>query len=83
MIKYVYSLLDTKAKLWSNPFYQLSDVLAMRDLSRAVNHSESELFHNPEDFLLYCLGQFDDEMGNLTCGVPTLITNAAELKKPE
>lgn len=63
MTKFMYSLYDLKAKLYSNPFYQLSDVLAMRDLARAVNAADSEIAANPEDFVLFVVARFDDETG--------------------
>lgn len=64
MIKKVFSVFDSKAKLFSTPFYSHNDKTAQRDFARAVNDSNSDLSKFSEDYSLMELGEFDDENGS-------------------
>lgn len=64
MIKKVFSVYDSKAKLFSTPFYSHNDQTAERDFARAVNDPNTDLYKFSEDYSLMELGQFDDETGS-------------------
>lgn len=61
MIKYMFSVYDTKARNYSNPFTAINQQVAIRDFTQAVNESSSQLNKFPDDFKLIEVGEFDDE----------------------
>jgi len=62
MLKYVYSIYDSKARTYSNPFITVHPDVAVRDFTRAVNDPQLDLFKFSGDFTLVQLGTFDDEI---------------------
>jgi len=77
----IFSIYDTKSKLYSRPFYSVEDADAVRSASRAVNDPASDFFHFPEDFVLFKLGAFDDVSGVITPCVPESFGSLVLLKK--
>lgn len=82
----VYSVFDAKAAVFDRPFYEQSDGSAVRAFSDAVNDSRMTVnnvpnmfFKHPEDYSLFCLGEFDSDTGVLIGEVPPkcLVTAAA------
>lgn len=63
MLKKIFSVYDSKAKLFSTPFYSHNDKTAQRDFARAVNDPQSELSKFSEDYSLMELGEFEDDTG--------------------
>lgn len=64
MIVQAYSLFDSKAKLFSQPFFALNDAVAKR-MCHASAQGDSALAKNPEDYSLFHIGEFDDDKGLL------------------
>lgn len=62
----VFSIYDNKAKCFSRPFYSATVAVALRDFSTACKDSQSQLSKHPEDFTLFHVGHFDDEVGTFT-----------------
>lgn len=60
----VYSIFDVKAGVFNTPFFQVNDQVAKRAFSDLVNDPQSMLFKHPEDFTLWRLGEFDDQLGD-------------------
>lgn len=77
MIQCIYFIKDAKSGAFAPPFFQPRDEAAMRAFSDAVLDGESLLRRHPEDFALYNLGEFDDNLG-LVAGVeqPKLLVTA-------
>mgnify|MGYP000426986884 CR=1 FL=1 len=63
MQKKVYSIHDTKAEAFIQPFFAPTDGLALRMFEDNVNNKDSQLNMHPEDFNLYQVGQWDDNKG--------------------
>ncbi|AXH77822.1 MAG: nonstructural protein [Microviridae sp.] len=61
MNKFLYSVYDSKAKAYSNPFTSVNQQIAIRDFTQAVRDENSQLNKFPEDFTLVELAEFDDE----------------------
>lgn len=77
MIKVVCSVFDSKAGLYSNPFYSVNSAVAKRDFFAGCADPNSGLNRNPEDYALYQVAHFDDESGQFTPIVPpSFIANA-------
>lgn len=81
----MYAIHDTTAKSWAAPFFQRTDVAAIRAMAAAVNTEDrnNQLFTNPEDFNLYHVGTFNEETGTVSADsdMPKLIVNGIKLKK--
>lgn len=80
MTKYMYVIFDSKARLFSNPFYTVSDIVALRDFKRAANDKNSDIYHSPDDYELHLLGQFNDETGEITLVPRQYIQTASFLR---
>lgn len=59
-----YSVRDVVSNTYGRPFFSQNDATAVRSLAMEVNNSsfESVLHTNPDDFELYLIGEFDDEL---------------------
>ena len=66
MIYKIFSVYDSKAQIYTNPFYQHNQQMAMRTFSDAINHPEHQFARNPEDYTLFEVGVFDDEHCEIT-----------------
>jgi hypothetical protein len=71
MKKVICSVFDVKALVYSDPFFSTNIMTATRDFSYAANDATTSIGRNPEDFSLYCLGDFDD-----STAIVTLLPNA-------
>lgn len=65
MINEIYAVYDRGTEAYRQPFFALKLGQAMRIFSNAVNDAGTELHANPEDFVLYKVGEFDSESGLL------------------
>lgn len=61
MIKFLYSVYDSKARAYGNPFVSVRQEMAVRDFTAAVRDPSTQLNKFPEDFTLVEIGEFDDE----------------------
>lgn len=77
MIKFVCSVYDVKATLFSNPYYSVNVAVAIRDFNQGCLDPSSALSRNPEDFSLYQVATFDDESGQFTPTNPPIFLSAA------
>lgn len=60
-----YSIFDKKAGTYSNPMFLVSDGVARRSLLDALDDPKTLIHAHPEDFELYCVGEFDEVTGSL------------------
>lgn len=65
MISLAYSVFDTKSLQYHLPFFQPTDGAAVRLLSDIVNDPNTSVGRHPADFILYCIGHYDDGLGGL------------------
>lgn len=63
MIKNLYSVYDSKAKTFCNPFVSQNDQTALRDFAYAANDVSTPIGQHPTDYSLFRLASFDDESG--------------------
>lgn len=61
-MKLVCSVYDTKAKLWSVPFFSHSSVVAVRDF-QAATRGGGGIAQFPADYELYAMGKWDETTG--------------------
>lgn len=82
MNKYIFVVYDNKSELYSSPFFSVRKESAVRDFQRAAQSPESEIYHTPADYDLYCLGTYEDETAEIkTFPKREFITNAYVLVK--
>lgn len=71
MIQKVFGVRDTKALAFLQPFFSVSVPAAVRAFGDAINENpNSPLGKHPEDYILYELGDFDDNSGELIACIP-------------
>ena len=61
----LYSIRDAKTKAFSTPFFQQNDETALRMFRDELHgaNGPSMLSKHPEDFDLYCVGDWNDTSG--------------------
>jgi len=80
----IFTVYDTKAAIYGQPFYAVTDGIALRMFSDAVNNNspDNALNRYPEDFTLYYIGEFDDATGSVTGNLnPILVANGTVVKQ--
>lgn len=60
MLLKVFTVYDSKAEAYLQPFYGKSRGEALRSFIEAANDKQSNIGKYPEDFTLFDLGEFDD-----------------------
>ncbi|WNK13651.1 MAG: nonstructural protein [Microvirus sp.] len=70
MQKSIYTILDSKAGIFCNPFISINDQTALRDFLRACTDPSVDFSYFPADYTLFHIGFFDEVLG-------TLMPNAA------
>ncbi|QXP44291.1 MAG: nonstructural protein [Arizlama microvirus] len=63
MVIKVFSIFDVKAKVYSNPFFMPHSGQAMRAFGDLVRDEKTEVNRHPEDYSLYQVGEYDDNVG--------------------
>lgn len=65
MTSKVFTVYDSKADLWLNPFCMRSRGEALRSWAAVVNDEQSQFCKFPTDFSLFEVADFDDNNGNV------------------
>jgi len=76
MLKIVCAVKDRAANCYGQPFFVVSDNVAIRSFMDEVNrkHDENQLFNHSDDFDLFGLGSYDDVTGIISMyDVPKLL----------
>lgn len=60
-----FCIYDTKAELFQRPFFAPTDGSAIRAVVDEGRRPGSELGAHPTDYVLFCVGAFDDSTGAL------------------
>jgi len=81
MIKIVCAVRDLRADVYANPFVSQNVGTAMRDFSHACIDPQSQLSKSPEDYMLFKIGEYDDELGIIIPTEIQLIANATQFVK--
>lgn len=84
MILQVFAVFDSKAGFFGNPFFDQKEGSAIRNFADAVNDTSNpnNMWNkHPEDFSLFCLGEFDNNSGELIPSLPKSLVTASALSK--
>jgi hypothetical protein len=80
----IFSIRDSKAEIFHQPFYQKSHGEAERTFHQLCNDPKSTLFQFPEDFDLYYVGEYNDQSGVFKpLNTPQHVSKAISNKKPD
>lgn len=63
MIVNIYSIYDSKAQAYLQPFFCATHALAFRNIEKAMKNPHSPFSDFPADFTLFKVGEFDDLEG--------------------
>lgn len=76
------SVKDTAAQVFGKPFLVPSNNVALRSFTDEVNRESAEnmMYLHPDDFELYAIGYFNDDLGLLvSVDVPELIARGKDV----
>jgi hypothetical protein len=75
MIQFVCSVKDRAADVFVRPFTVPHRNVAIRDFTDQVNNASADnpLNKHPDDFDLYLLGEFDDNLGTFTANEGVIV----------
>lgn len=80
----VFSIYDTKAENYSQPFIQTTTGLGLRFLEQLANDKQTVVSRYPEDHILFRLGEWDQRTGSIVMDkAPTSIAKALEYAKKD
>jgi len=83
MIKYMFTVLDTKAQIYGLPFFSVRRETAIRDFLYAAQDPQSSIARYPHDHVLYAIGTFDDTSCVVTPHNPEFICHAFQSEGPD
>lgn len=63
MLLKAYSIYDRKSLAYHTPYFTSTDGAAARSFSDLVNDINTNVGRHPNDYVLYCVGEFDDAKG--------------------
>lgn len=62
----VFSIRDSKAQIFNQPWFARTHGEAERNFEQLVRDEKSTIYQYPEDYDLYHIGEYDDETGLVT-----------------
>ena len=64
MIHKMFTVYDSKAEAYLQPFFSSTTGLAIRSFTEAVNQNDHQFSKYPEDYTLFEIGSYNDEDGS-------------------
>ena len=84
MIIRIYAIHDKAAEAFGSPLFFQTDAMAERAFTQAINDDANQYGKSPEDFTLFCIGDYDDESGQLIpAEINGKIGNGLQYLRPE
>ena len=81
MLTNVYSVYDVTSETFGSPFLLLTDGLAMRSFYEAAINTQTEISKYPDEYVLYNIGQYDDDTGLMVPKEPKRLNTASHAIK--
>lgn len=77
----IYSMYDSKACAFIQPFFSRTEGVAVRQLSQAINDGKHDFCIHAEDYTLFHLGSWDEVSGLVESNkTPVSVTTCLALK---
>jgi len=67
----IFSIYDEASQAYMMPFFSPQNASAIRAVVTQLKDPNSMLAQHPEDFTLYAIGHYDDQLGVLSTMIPT------------
>lgn len=84
MILKAYSIYDRKSFQYHPPFFASTDGAAARSFADLANDMQTNVGRHPNDYVLFCCGEFDDQKGAMVPVSPLLhVADASALVRQE
>lgn len=83
MILRCYSIYDRKAVQYHPPFFASTDGAAVRSLSDLVNDTNTQVGRHPNDYVLFFIGDYDDQKGAMRPVSPLVHVMDAQALVPQ
>lgn len=74
----VYTMKDLKS-CYMQPFVDVNDNVARRNFAAAINRKDTVMNFSPEDYILFRIGEYDDQTGELLTIVPTIVCKGVDV----
>ncbi len=81
MLLALFSVWDSKAAAYIQPFFAVNNNVAIRMFETAAQDSGHDFYRHAEDYTLFRIGTFDQEKGDLIPQNLEAIARAHELKE--
>ncbi len=81
MDKYLFTVYDSVAGAYLDPFVAPAIEFAIREFRRAVNKEGHQFNQYPEDYTLFYIGEFDIASGKINSSEPTSLGVAITFKE--
>ncbi len=81
MILVMYSVWDSKADAYIQPFFATNDKVALRMFQNACDDSAHDFSRHSEDYTLFRIGTFDQQKGDLQPENVIVVARAHELQE--
>lgn len=78
----IFAIYDSKAEAYLTPFFLPAIGMAVRAITDCANNPEHQFGQNPDDYTLFQIGEFDDDIGQVTPITPSTLGNCLEFKEP-
>lgn len=76
----IFTIYDSAAKAYLNPFFLPEEGMAMRTFKQCCNDLEHSFARTPQDYTLFCIGAWDDNNGQIITNKDTIkLANGIEL----
>lgn len=82
MIHQMFAIYDSKAKAYLPPFIYHRNEMAIRTFSDCINNPDHQFHHNPDDYTLFTIGEYNDEKGQVTKSLNVSLGNGVEFIRP-
>jgi hypothetical protein len=81
MLLHVFTVRDSKAEAYLQPFYVPNESVARRAMTDCIEDDNHAFGKHPEDYALYALGVYDDSNGKFELlDAPQHLVNLVDLK---
>jgi len=74
----MFVIFDSKAGAYFPPWFLMKEPMALRAFGDCCNDAEHNFGRHPEDFTLFCIGEFDDQTARVEWIAPVSLGNGIE-----
>lgn len=77
----IFTVHDSKADAFLQPFFMHNGAMALRAFTTLINTPDHDFANNPGDYTLFRLGMFDNSTGKIKPTTASAIANGITLRK--